>query len=101
MVTERARWLRLAIHRTDVWHSEVQTLYGQLGGCLPAISTARGGSVIAAVEAIRAISRAALGRETKTNLASPGSNLGQSRIFFNFNPPALVIRQVPVKSIQV
>jgi len=38
--------------------------------------------------------------ELETNARTPRADLSELRIFFDFNPPALVIRQMPVKHVQ-
>jgi hypothetical protein len=57
--------------------------------------------VVTAITAIRAVSRAGLGLQSKTNRLAPGPHFGQARILFDFDAPPLVIHQMPVEDIEL
>ncbi len=50
---------------------------------------------------IRAVGRRGFWIETEPNARTPRADLGELGIFFDFNPPALIIRQMPVKRVQL
>ena len=57
--------------------------------------------VKSAIAPVRAVGRSRIFFEPKTHAIAPRANRGQLGIFFNFNAPAVIVHQMPVKRIDL